>query len=155
MLVSWWTKSTLIRWMLASPSAKWWSVIRVPATSSSTIRGWWSTTVGSMTAPGAATTSPHFLIVLVPHFCHTLAEIDLDSSIINESTVHFEISFHALFFARKLTKCVLQRGARIGIANNFHFYIWVKPRKYQFQIFILCDWIQLAHKQDFLGCLYI
>jgi hypothetical protein len=130
-----------------------WS-IEVPAASSSSIHGWPSTKPFVSTTP-CISTCPHSLIVLVPHFCHTLTEIYLDTSIVNESTIHFEISFHALFLGGEFDKGILQGGARIGVADNFNLDIGIEPRKYQLQVFIFCNWIQFAHKQDFLWCLNV
>jgi hypothetical protein len=101
------------------------------------------------------TTGPHSLIVLVPYFCHTLTEIYLDTSIVNESTIHFEIGFHALFLGGEFDKSILQRDARSGVADDFNLDIGIEPRKYQLQVFIFCNWIQLAHKQNFLWCLNV
>jgi len=89
----------------------------------------------------------HFLLVLVPQFCHTLTEIHLDAPVVHERIVHFEIGFRGRLFAGKFGKGVLQRSARFGIANDFHLDAFVKPTQNQFQIFVHCRWIEFANKQ--------
>jgi hypothetical protein len=50
----------------------------------------------------------HSLMVLVPNLGHGLTKVHLDSSIINQSIIHFEVGLFALLFVRKLYKGITQ-----------------------------------------------
>jgi hypothetical protein len=89
----------------------------------------------------------HSLIVFVPYFGNALTEIHLYSPIIDQRIVHFKIGFHSLFLGRELHEGELQGVSSFWIPNDFGLDLFVKPRENELEIFILGDWIELAHKQ--------
>jgi hypothetical protein len=92
------------------------------------------------------------LIVLVPQFGHGLAEINLDSAIVNQCIIHFEIGLDSGLFVGEFGKCVLQGSTSLLIANDLHLDVFIKTRKNQLEIFIDRHRIEFANKQDIFRC---
>lgn len=82
---------------------------------------------------------------------HGLREIDVYPSIVDQHVVHLEIRTFRVFFVFKLDKCVLQRIARLLVANDFATQDLAKAAKDQFEVLTSCDGVELAHEQHVFG----
>ena len=78
----------------------------------------------------ALLSSTFSLGVSVPFFRYTLRKIYLNSSIVDQSIVHFEISFVACCFCIELYKSILQRISCFLVSNYLCLCILIKSGKY-------------------------
>ena len=96
-----------------------------------------------------------FTAVLIPELAHRLREVDMDSSFINENSIHFSVSKNALVLSLKLNKCVLQRVASFPVSNQVARGYFAKSRKNKFKVLLLRDWIEFANEKHIFWRLHI
>lgn len=75
---------------------------------------------------------------------YTLRKVDMDSVIVYQNTLHFEIRLLTIFLVLKLNKCVLQAIASASISDNFTREYLSKATKNKLQVLICIIGIRLC-----------
>jgi hypothetical protein len=108
------------------------------------------------TAPSAATplrgsTSSLVVGIVAPHFAestHALAEVNVDSPVINQDRIHLGVGFFAALLVFKLNKGVLQAVSCLLVPDHLAAQDVAKAAKDEFQVLVRSDGIQFADEEN-------
>lgn len=87
---------------------------------------------------------------LIRDLGNTLRKVHVNAVIVNEYSLHFEVRPLAVFLVRKLDEGVLQTVPRLLIADDLARQDLAEAREDELEVFVACDWIELAYEQNLL-----
>ena len=88
---------------------------------------------------------------LIPQLGDGLREVNLDSSVVYERSVHLEVCLRTRFDFLELDERIIERVARLIIANDRAFLDSAEAREDQLEVFVLRDRVELADEEHILG----
>ena len=79
---------------------------------------------------------------------HGLTEVNVDATVINQNIVHLEVSVLTVLCFLKLNEGVLQGLLGLVVLDHLAAADGPKAREDHLQVFVCCDGVQLADKQN-------
>lgn len=77
----------------------------------------------------------------------------MDAVIVDQHTLHLEVSSLTVLLVRKLDEGILQTVASLLIPDNFARKDLAKSREDQLEVLVSCNLVQFANKENLLwGC---
>lgn len=77
-----------------------------------------------------------------------MREVDVDTVIVDQHTLHLEICTLAILFAGKLDESILQTITSLFIADDFTRQNFAEAAEDEFEVLVAGDRVQLADEED-------
>lgn len=72
----------------------------------------------------------------------------MNAVVVDQDVLHLEVGLLAVLLVFKLDKGVLQAVAGLLVADDFAGEDLAEAREDDFEVFVLCDGVELAHEED-------
>ncbi len=90
-------------------------------------------------------------LLLVPQLAHTLAEVDMDSPVINETVVHFEVGLFTGSDCHELDEAIAERASRLPVPDDLATLDLSEATEYGLQVLVSGDRVEFADEQHIVG----
>ena len=85
------------------------------------------------------------------NFRHRLREVNVDSTVVDQNIIHFEICVFARFLLIEFNECILQGVTGSFVTNHLTVFDFSKAAEDDLQIVVSCDRVKFTNKENIFG----